>query len=229
MWIAIKRSWKLWIWSWKQENKRYSLIITILDSLSSDWCGVYYWFSFFKFIFPFLQLTLGPKKETLYLELGLTSVKSLPELGLASVKSLPADEIFPRGLDQSPSIMGQAAQITEISDIHYPVNQIPFSSTESINENTGAHGVPDLNLTADEFTGMVDLNTANQNLSRVMAAQARRNRIQIYRVKNSIAANKLRYRWLLRIFSLLFRKKNFQFFFSQWDNHLNSIYPSRKM
>ncbi|XP_048331110.1 uncharacterized protein LOC107407789 isoform X2 [Ziziphus jujuba] len=134
------------------------------------------------------ELSLGPKRETPGLNLQM-------DLGLASVKPLPTDEILPSGLDQSPFIMDHTALITEISDnIQYPANQIPFSSVELIDENMNPRAVPDLNLTANEFTGMVDLDTANKNLSKVMAAQARRNRIRIYRVKNSIAANKLRYR-----------------------------------
>ncbi|XP_061373301.1 uncharacterized protein LOC133315652 [Gastrolobium bilobum] len=72
------------------------------------------------------------------------------------------------------------------------------------NNAMGPIGIPDLNVPVDESTGMgmgmecseiVDLNVrmANKDLSRAMAALARQNRLQIYRIKNPIANSKTRY------------------------------------
>lgn len=68
------------------------------------------------------------------------------------------------------------------------------------NYNVGPTGIPDLNIPLEEPEVVdssealdVNVNIANRNLSRAMAAQARQNRLQIYRVKNAIANSKNRY------------------------------------
>ncbi|XP_020208630.1 uncharacterized protein LOC109793573 [Cajanus cajan] len=70
----------------------------------------------------------------------------------------------------------------------------------SFSNNVGPNGIPDLNLPLDESMAMdfgealdVNLSVANKNLSRAVAAQARQNRLNIYRFKKPIGTSKLRY------------------------------------
>lgn len=74
----------------------------------------------------------------------------------------------------------------------------------SSSNDVGPIGIPDLNLPLEESMGLefcepldMSVNVANRNLSRAMAAQARQNRLHIYRFKNSIGISKPRYscRW----------------------------------
>jgi len=70
----------------------------------------------------------------------------------------------------------------------------------SSSNDVGPIGIPDLNLPLEESMGLefcepldMSVNVANRNLSRAMAAQARQNRLHIYRFKNSIGISKPRY------------------------------------
>ncbi|RDX68872.1 hypothetical protein CR513_52092, partial [Mucuna pruriens] len=68
----------------------------------------------------------------------------------------------------------------------------------SLSNDVGPIGIPDLNLPVDEsmtmdFVEALDVSVANKNLSRAMAAQARQNRLHIYRFKNPIGITKPRY------------------------------------
>ncbi|KAK7352243.1 hypothetical protein VNO80_17662 [Phaseolus coccineus] len=93
---------------------------------------------------------------------------------------------------------------------HHPtliLNQTPFGLTTTLSgvpplssNDVGPIGIPDLNLPLEEsmsveFCEQLDVNVsvANRNLSRAMAAQARQNRLHIYRFKNSIGISKPRY------------------------------------
>lgn len=73
---------------------------------------------------------------------------------------------------------------------------VPLLSSNDV----GPIGIPDLNLPLEESMSVefcepldVNVSVANRNLSRAMAAQARQNRLHIYRFKNSIGISKPRY------------------------------------
>lgn len=97
-----------------------------------------------------------------------------------------------------PLIINRTAQVAGIREnIQYSGSHVVSSSGFNNNYNN-KNVIPDLNISAEESYRMecfqpLDLAMANKNLSRVTATEARRRRIQIYRAKNSIAANKLRY------------------------------------
>jgi len=92
---------------------------------------------------------------------------------------------------QPPLILNQTAFGLAATSSGVP----PASSND-----VGPVGIPDLNLPVEEsmtveFCEPLDVNVsvANRNLSRAMAAQARQNRLHIYRFKNSIGISKPRY------------------------------------
>ncbi|KAF3446783.1 hypothetical protein FNV43_RR11963 [Rhamnella rubrinervis] len=155
------------------------------------------------------ELTLGTKMKGLSLGTD-QSLNVNMELGPSPTND--RGHLHGQEIHQPPSIVKEdhAAQTRDVKtgNIQYDTanNQIPYSMVSSIgfvNNDKISRVVPDLNLSVEEFNNVTDsaqmfhLDTAAANkelMNKVMAAQARRNRIQICRVKNSIAPNKLRYR-----------------------------------
>lgn len=145
------------------------------------------------------NLELKTRKQEF--SLGLTMENPHLENNKSIVKS-PAPE-NQNHHQQRQLIMDQAVQRSEIGEnfenLSSKMSILPSSNgVGMVNNNVGPLGIPDLNFSPDECVGMdssqpFDLNLTNKNLSRAMAAQARQRRIQIYRVKNSIAASKLRF------------------------------------
>ncbi|PON70723.1 hypothetical protein PanWU01x14_077490 [Parasponia andersonii] len=147
------------------------------------------------------ELITGNKRQTPNLENGqnLNLVTELDQLQpKVSSSSLPTDSS--QVLHQPPLVTNQTVQVPKTSqNIHHSGTQM-VSSSGFANNNASPIGLPDLNLSVSAEESYVaeayqplDLAMANKNLSRIMATEARRRRLQIYRVKNSIAANKLRY------------------------------------
>lgn len=98
---------------------------------------------------------------------------------------------FPGVAHHPPLILNQSA-----CGVATTSSGVPSSSSNDV----GPIGIPDLNLPLEEsmtveFCEPLDMsvNVANRNLSRAMAAQARQNRLHIYRFKNSIGISKPRY------------------------------------
>ncbi|WVZ20332.1 hypothetical protein V8G54_007654 [Vigna mungo] len=98
---------------------------------------------------------------------------------------------FPGVAHHPPLILNQSA-----CGVATTSSGVPSSSSNDV----GPIGIPDLNLPLEgsmtvEFCEPLDMsvNVANRNLSRAMAAQARQNRLHIYRFKNSIGICKPRY------------------------------------
>ncbi|CAJ1973214.1 unnamed protein product [Sphenostylis stenocarpa] len=96
---------------------------------------------------------------------------------------------FPAVAHHPPMIFNQTACGVATTSLG-----VPSSSSNDV----GPIGIPDLNLPLDESMTMefcesldvnVNVSVANKNLSRAMAAQARQNRIHIYRFKNSIGVS----------------------------------------
>ncbi|PON93895.1 hypothetical protein TorRG33x02_102850 [Trema orientale] len=147
------------------------------------------------------ELITGIKRKTPNLENGqnLNLVRELDQLQpKVSSSSSPTDSS--QVLHQPPLITNQTVQVAETSqNIHYSGTHMVTSSGFT-NNAASPTGLPDLNLSVSAEESYVaeayqplDLAMANKNLSRIMATEARRRRLQIYRVKNSVAANKLRY------------------------------------
>ncbi|KAG4389138.1 hypothetical protein GLYMA_06G024200v4 [Glycine max] len=103
-----------------------------------------------------------------------------------------------------PLILNQTAGSGQIKGgegvvgLAHATTSLGVASLSSSN-NVGPVGIPDLNLPLDEpmtmeFCEALDMNVADKNLSRSMAAaQARQNRLQKYRFKNPIGISKPRY------------------------------------
>ncbi|KAG7971677.1 hypothetical protein I3843_07G147600 [Carya illinoinensis] len=60
-----------------------------------------------------------------------------------------------------------------------------FGQIGAVNDKAVPSGLPDLNVSAEtmDFSGLFDLNVNNKSMSRVIAAQARHRRMQIYKAK----------------------------------------------
>lgn len=120
---------------------------------------------------------------------------------------LPSQMQFPGVAHHPPLILNQTAGPVQIRDNEGVAQQACGHATTSFSagstNDVGPNGIPDLNLPLDEpmtmeFCETLDVNAnvsmANdKNLSRAMAAQARQNRLHIYRVKNPIGISKSRY------------------------------------
>ncbi|CAL0305871.1 unnamed protein product [Lupinus luteus] len=92
-----------------------------------------------------------------------------------------------------PLILNQTAMPSQISDTEGVANvQFKIQQETTSFGNVGPTGIPDLNLLPVEEEECCD----DKNMSRVIAAsQARLKRIQICKMKNPIANNKVRYSW----------------------------------
>ncbi|TKY75251.1 hypothetical protein E2542_SST04018 [Spatholobus suberectus] len=112
---------------------------------------------------------------------------------------------FPGMAHNPPLILNQTAGPAQIRDGEGAALQACGHAATSLgvpsfSNDVGPSGIPDLNLPLDEsmtteFCEALDVNVsvANKNLSRAMAAQARQNRLHIYRFKNPIGISKPRY------------------------------------
>lgn len=137
-------------------------------------------------------INMGLKKETPSSRIG-QSLNQVTELASSSSKEV----------HHTPFITDRTVRAMGISkDLQIPssLSSSEFSRSNNSKNNGSPQGLPDLNVFPEESSLGVecfqplDLAMANKNLSRVMASEARRRRIQIYRGKtSSIAANKQRY------------------------------------
>lgn len=137
-------------------------------------------------------INTGLKKETPSSRIG-QSLNQVTELASSSSKEV----------HHTPFITDRTVRAMGISkDLQIPssLSSSEFSRSNNSKNNGSPQGLPDLNVFPEESSlGLecfqpLDLAMANKNLSRVMASEARRRRIQIYRGKtSSIAANKQRY------------------------------------
>ncbi|OIV97589.1 hypothetical protein TanjilG_12346 [Lupinus angustifolius] len=98
-----------------------------------------------------------------------------------------------------PLILNQTNDTEVVPNVQFKIQQETMLLGNR-NDNVGPNGIPDLNLLPVEEPIMeeefCEVSVADKNLSRVIAAsQARLKRIQICKMKNPIANNKLRYSW----------------------------------
>ncbi|XP_017435370.1 uncharacterized protein LOC108342162 isoform X3 [Vigna angularis] len=114
-----------------------------------------------------------------------------PRQGVVVHKQPQQQPQFPGVAHHPPLISNQSA-----CGVATTSSGVPSSSSNDV----GPIGIPDLNLPLEESMTMefcepldMSVNVANRNLSRAMAAQARQNRLHIYRFKNSIGISKPRY------------------------------------
>ncbi|GMY28257.1 Dihydroxy-acid dehydratase 1 [Fagus crenata] len=154
------------------------------------------------------EFYLGHMKENPYLENGkrlkLASQLVQPTVNSLSAQNQDHQQQIPSMVHQKSFIVNQTVQRPEISDnVQHLTSQLLSSLPSStgfgyvVNNHVGPTGLPDLNFSPMDAIGMdssgpYDLKLVNRNLSKEMAAQARQRRMQIYRVKNSIAAQKAR-------------------------------------
>lgn len=136
-------------------------------------------------------INTGLKKETPNSRIG-QSLHQVTELASSSSQEV---HHAPITTDQTVRAMGMRKEIPSSLS-----SSSGFSGSNNSKNNGSPLGLPDLNVSPEESSLGVecfqplDLAMANKNLSRVMASEARRRRIQIYRGKtSSIAANKQRY------------------------------------
>ena len=148
-------------------------------------------------VHPFLQLITGIKMERPNLEIG-QNLNHVMQLGQAkeALSSIPIDSS--QEIHHRPLITDRTVQaVADMSEnVQYPEISV---SNSRFNNNASPIGLPDLNVSAQESSygtelfQPLDLITANKEFSREMASLARKRRMEINRVKNSIAANRLRY------------------------------------
>ncbi|GAV88628.1 hypothetical protein CFOL_v3_32050 [Cephalotus follicularis] len=146
------------------------------------------------------ELIDGIKRENPRVEKGIIQVhtgKSLNNLEIQGHYQNHQQNIH--GMDHlQPWIIDQTAHRI---DGHQVINLKPYiTGLGVVNDNVDPLGIPDLNVSPDEYFGLdlsqpCDLEMTNtMSLSRAaMAAQARQRRIQICRFKNSNASSRLRF------------------------------------